>query len=279
MGLAPNGCVVFLLTWQKEVSQRTNFDNTTISDVSPTNLEERWKPTSEASPFEFRSMQGTGKSTDTYNHEQSVRAFNSHLRTRNAARTTETKCSGTTISTAVVEHLFTRPRQRQFRWTSLKTSHHRLRLRTLKQVQAENFGAEMLDSMLTVHHDEYTDIQINVCKFQQVHGRPDTPRQCLEDCVKPKKEETVVHILDSHKTYTKNLAATDMARKAGIWSFTIYVFQDSDFAAATVTNVITDAAQVHNPTPHLTPADAAPALIAVAMEAVPELCPLKKETS
>ena len=67
MGLAPNGCVVFLLRWQKEVSQRTNFDNRTISDVSPTNLEKRWIPTSEASPFEFRSMQGTGKSADTYN--------------------------------------------------------------------------------------------------------------------------------------------------------------------------------------------------------------------
>ena len=31
-------------------------------------------------------------------------------------------------------------------------------------------------------------------------------------------------------------------RKAGLWSLTIYVFQDSDFAAATVTNVITEAA-------------------------------------
>ena len=37
--------------------------------------------------------------------------------------------------------------------------------------------------------------------------------------------------------------------KAGLWSLTIYVFQDSDFAAATVTNVITEAAQEHNPMP------------------------------
>ena len=49
------------------------------------------------------------------------------------------------------------------------------------------------------------------------------------------------------------------------WSLTIYVFQDSDFAVATVTNVITEAAQEHNPTPPLTPAVAAPALKAVAM--------------
>ena len=67
-------------------------------------------------------------------------------------------------------------------------------------------------------------------------------------------------------------------RKAGLWSLTIYVFQDSDFATATVTKVITEAAQEHNPTPLLTPAVAAPALTAVAMEAVPELCPPKKET-
>ena len=76
---------------------------------------------------------------------------------------------------------------------------------------------------------------------------------------------------------------------------TIYVFQDTDFAAATVTNVITEVAQQHNPTspltlvvaapaltavdmvtaqqhnptPPLTPVVAAPALTAVAMEAVP----------
>ena len=61
-------------------------------------------------------------------------------------------------------------------------------------------------------------------------------------------------------------------RKAGMWSLTIYVFQDPDFAAAMVTNVITEVAQEHNPV-------AAPALTAVAMEAVPELCPPKKETS
>ena len=89
------------------------------------------------------------------------------------------------------------------------------------------------------------------------------------------------------------------SRKAGLWSLTIYVFQDSDFAAATVTNVITEAAQElnpmspvtpavaapaltavvmviaqeHNPMPPLTPVVATPALTAVAMEAVPEVCP------
>ena len=83
----------------------------------------------------------------------------------------------------------------------------------------------------------------------------------------------------------------------------IYVFQDSGFAAATVTYVITEAAQEHNPMPPLTlafaapaliavamvtvqqhnpspprtPAVAAPALTVVAMEAVPELCPPKKD--
>ena len=46
-----------------------------------------------------------------------------------------------------------------------------------------------------------------------------------------------------------------------------------DFAAATVTNAITGAAQEHNPTSPLTPAVAAPALTAVATEAVPGLCP------
>ena len=57
----------------------------------------------------------------------------------------------------------------------------------------------------------------------------------------------------------------------------IDVFQDSDFAAATVTNVIRKAARPHKPTPPLTPALAAPALTAVAMGAVPELCPPKKK--
>ena len=56
----------------------------------------------------------------------------------------------------------------------------------------------------------------------------------------------------------------------------IGVFQDSDFAAAMVTNVITKTARQHKPTPPLTPALAAPALTAVAMGAVPELCPPKK---
>ena len=53
--------------------------------------------------------------------------------------------------------------------------------------------------------------------------------------------------------------------KACLWSLNIYVFQDSDFAAATVTNVITEAAQEHNPMPPLTPTVATPALTAVAM--------------
>ena len=90
-----------------------------------------------------------------------------------------------------------------------------------------------------------------------------------------------------------------------MWLLAIGVFQDSDIAAATVTNVITEAGQEHNPTPPLTPAVAPPALTAVAMvtakvhnptprltpavaalalatvvmEAVPELCPPKKEPS
>ena len=46
-----------------------------------------------------------------------------------------------------------------------------------------------------------------------------------------------------------------------------------------LTNVITEAAEEHNRMPHLTPDVAAPALTDVAMEAVPELCPPKKETS
>ena len=99
--------------------------------------------------------------------------------------------------------------------------------------------------------------------------------------------------------------AVSGSRKAGVWSLAIDVFQDSDIAAATVTSEITEAgqehnpmppltpavappaltvvamvtAQEHNPTPPLTPAVAAPALTTVAMEAVPELCPPKKETS
>ena len=94
-------------------------------------------------------------------------------------------------------------------------------------------------------------------------------------------------------------------RKASLRSLTIYLFKNSDFAAATITYVITEAAQEHNPVPPLNPAVAAPALTAVvmvigqehnptqpltpvvaapaltdvAMEAVPELCPPKKETS
>ena len=59
-------------------------------------------------------------------------------------------------------------------------------------------------------------------------------------------------------------------RTAGIWSLTRYVFQDSDIAAATVTKVITEAAQEHNPTPPLTPAVANPALTAVIVVTVQE---------
>ena len=54
-------------------------------------------------------------------------------------------------------------------------------------------------------------------------------------------------------------------RKEGMRSLTIYVFQGSDFAAAIVTNVITYAAQEHNPMPPLTPVVAAPAVTAVVM--------------
>ena len=50
-----------------------------------------------------------------------------------------------------------------------------------------------------------------------------------------------------------------------MWSLTIDVFQDPNFAAATVTNVITEIAQEHNPTPPLTSAVAPPALTVVAM--------------
>ena len=57
---------------------------------------------------------------------------------------------------------------------------------------------------------------------------------------------------------------------AGIWSLTRYVLQDSDIAAATVTKVITEAAQEHNPTPPLTPDVATPALTAVVMVTVQE---------
>ena len=175
---------------------------------------------------------------------------------------------------------------------------------------------------------------------------------------------------DSHVTHTKNLAATDKAREAGVFKVSLpphttnhfqsldmaffgsfgkyydhalrmwmkehvgrpmttwqgaemfYVAyrkvasvqnavsgfrkaEESDFAVAMVTYVITEAAQKHNPMPPLTPAVAAPALTAVvmvnaqehnptpvltpvvaspaltavAMEAVPDLCPPKKETS
>ena len=67
--------------------------------------------------------------------------------------------------------------------------------------------------------------------------------------------------------------AVSGSRKAGLWPLTIDVFQDSDYAAATVTNVIREAAHEHKPAPPPIPAVAAPALTAVAIEAVPELCP------
>ena len=66
-------------------------------------------------------------------------------------------------------------------------------------------------------------------------------------------------------------------RKAGLWSLTIYIFQDSDFAAATVTNVIMEAAQEHNPMPPLTPTVAAPALTAVSMETTRVMTTKKKK--
>ena len=46
-----------------------------------------------------------------------------------------------------------------------------------------------------------------------------------------------------------------------------------------MTAVVMVIAQEHNPTPPLTLVVATPALTAVATEAVPELCPPKKETS
>ena len=59
-------------------------------------------------------------------------------------------------------------------------------------------------------------------------------------------------------------------RMADIWSLNRDVFQDSDIAAATVTKVITEAAQEHNPTPPQTPAVATPALTAVVVVTVQE---------
>ena len=48
------------------------------------------------------------------------------------------------------------------------------------------------------------------------------------------------------------------------------VFQDSDFTAASVTNVVTEAAQEYNHTPPLTPTVAAPALTAILMVSAQE---------
>ena len=115
---------------------------------------------------------------------------------------------------------------------------------------------------------------------------------------------TTWQVAEIHNVAYRKAASVQNAvsgfRKAGMWSFTIYVLQDSDFAAATVTNVMPEAAQEHNPmppltpalavvvmvivqehnpTPHLIPADGAQALTVVAMETVPELSPPKKETS
>ena len=113
-------------------------------------------------------------------------------------------------------------------------------------------------------------------------------------------------ILDSHVTHTQNLAATEMAREAGVFmvsvpSHTTHRLQSLDVAisgsfgkyyddapyatsapavaAPALTSVAMVTAQEHNPTPPLTPVVAAPALTAVAMDAVPELSPPKKETS
>ena len=59
-------------------------------------------------------------------------------------------------------------------------------------------------------------------------------------------------------------------RMADIWSLNRDVFQDSDIAAATVTKVITEAAQEHNPTPPQTPAVSNPAMTAVVVVTVHE---------
>ena len=45
----------------------------------------------------------------------------------------------------------------------------------------------------------------------------------------------------SDNVASRQNAASDF-RKADMWSLTIYVFQDSDIAAATVTNILTEAA-------------------------------------
>ena len=57
---------------------------------------------------------------------------------------------------------------------------------------------------------------------------------------------TTWQVAEIHNSYRKAASVQNAVsgfRKAGLWSFTIYVFQDSEFAAATLTNVITEAAQ------------------------------------
>ena len=72
----------------------------------------------------------------------------------------------------------------------------------------------------------------------------------------------VVDILNvAYKKAASVQNAVSGFRKTDLWD----VFQNSDFAAATVTIVITEAGQEHNPTLPLTPAIAAPALAVVAM--------------
>ena len=103
-----------------------------------------------------------------------------------------------------------------------------------------------------------------------------------EHVIKPVTTWQVTEILNV--AYRKAASVPNVAsgRQVYMWSLTIDVFQDSDFAAATVTNVITKAAhehistyvtsdpsccssstdtavamvttQEHNPTPPLTPA-------------------------
>ena len=67
-------------------------------------------------------------------------------------------------------------------------------------------------------------------------GRPVTTRQVAE----------ILNVAYRKAVSVQN--AVTGFRKTGLWSLTIDIFQDSDFAAATVTNVITEAVQEHNTT-------------------------------
>ena len=69
-------------------------------------------------------------------------------------------------------------------------------------------------------------------------GRPVTTRQVAE----------ILNVAYRKAVSVQN--AVTGFRKTGLWSLTIVIdiFQDSDFAAATVTNVITEAVQEHNTT-------------------------------